>query len=1233
MLIAQHGMRLLIVDDFRLEKPLPNTPNNPKRSWISRLFRSSSVSHPSRPAAFQKVSTQQQQPLPSQPQMRERRSVSDIAHHIVHPHREPPKVLDLQSMVRLSGKSVLYLPPDFAPSTLVLPTCIRATAQHLAQHTSASGIFRIPGSVRLVNALFDYYCYMEKRGVDVSNTVHCANLPMHIQASVHDVASTFKRFVSVLPGGILGALSLFDAFVAIHSLLRGEPEFPRTKQTKVRARLIALAIGTIQSQFRRELICAVFGLLSLIGRAAEVAPREDENRRPLPTGDLMGYSALGIVFGPLLVGDLLEQYTMNLATPDAGLLLFPLSSPRKLQKGQRARRQSIVDENPSRPKEGKTVDKIHVANSITEMLIVNWRDVVRQMKSLGTHHRHVNSSMLAAGGSLRPSVSESFMSRQNRESARGKRESAVQVNRNGSPEPEVQPVAAVRQLPKSKKSIGSNKLRPKQSGTILSPTVEESSTEVTSPNQRTKSENPLYRPGRPPVINRTPTRPAIRRSAGEGTIYDDEGLKEVPSSGQRKRQGARQSLHEHEVSWEDVPPRTSSKQRGYFDSSMVSQSSQADHIERPDMKQFRDYTPQQEAVTVETPRRPITTSRSRPRDSLISEGSQTSYISASKAVEAKVSSPRRDINSEEFENMHALPKEPLDEDRALPSHRETRSSDQSRDPQPEKDGIGAPDTADTDNRQPSSQISEPVHNSSIETTPMQFYAAMKVPPGLAREMEEDLSTTRLSTTKESPTDMTDQVETRKASSMAEDELNMGDNGRTKTIKQHKGSLTADRLSRFEQFKRFSAAPQTRPFDASKSTGGNGTKTKELSSARTDDSEAKNKPAGVKAMAAMFEGHNEPPKGATARPKSVRRVSTTYPQSSPAKSIRPSKSGSMWDQASPTKMSWSTKTPKSVPRPSITNVTNQEHFETPKLCTSVSDSVALRAAAIMQAEKQHQGPSTERLPLGGLRQTPAQPKQTPLPDAIQQENQKKSMVNLGSWIAHQEQPPVATHLNLARPPSFAARSQQRGHDLVSEDSSTPIPRPRSTTSLHTQIRNLQRQLDTKTEEAAQLKRQLEAQENADVRTLSEQLREAKREAQMWKDRAEAAERRVQVFERFTARLKGIREAAVTADDKTSVQDGSEDSFKSDDGISPNQQVRFVEGKVSDRRTDSVDSGHTEDAGVVTARIRRCLHGSQGTHDGADEEGLPVGLDGTVNPIEVREIWMAAREFLDRESTEG
>lgn len=384
--------------------------------------------------------------------------------------REPQQPLDLQAMVRISGKSILYLPHDYAPGSLVLPTCLRATAQFLSQHATTRGVFRIPGSVRAVNALFDYYCYVDggsSGAPDIVNTVRCANLPTHIQSSVHDVASTFKRMLCAIPGGILGSLSLFDAFVAVHSQLQGDPEFPRTKQTKVRARLLALAIASIESQFRRELICAVFGLLSLIGRAAEVAPREDEEGRPLPTTDLMGYSALGIVFGPLLVGDLIDNYDMNLASPSGGLLVLPCAA--KKEKDRRKFPSPEKKSNPAPP----TIDKIHVANSIAEMLISNWRDIVRQMKSLGLRHRRDVQPQNLRYPSLRPSVSETFMLKKPRDWDRGRAESTAQADRDHSPGPGTPTRRPILRQPQSKKSLGSG-LHMKLSG-ILSPPQEEDS--------------------------------------------------------------------------------------------------------------------------------------------------------------------------------------------------------------------------------------------------------------------------------------------------------------------------------------------------------------------------------------------------------------------------------------------------------------------------------------------------------------------------------------------------------------------------------------------------------------------------------------------------------------------------------------------------------------------------------------------------------------------------------------
>jgi hypothetical protein len=270
-------------------------------------------------------------------------------------------------------------------------------------------VFRIPGSHNVVAALYNHYCTTDNHGEVVAGTVRCPTLPDHIRCDVHDVASAFKKFISGLPGGILGSLPLFDAFISIQSQLNGVPELTRTKQSKVRARLIALAIATLRSQYRRELICAVFGLLSMVGRAAELAPRENDRGRPLPVADLMGYEPLGIVFGPLLIGDMLENYTMRLANPHGGLVLLPISPPKSRKERSQSKKSKASEDCNSF---NSHVDKIMIANSITEMLITHWRDVVRHMRNLKTLKVVRSCKSLEAAvpkqSLLRPSASESF---------------------------------------------------------------------------------------------------------------------------------------------------------------------------------------------------------------------------------------------------------------------------------------------------------------------------------------------------------------------------------------------------------------------------------------------------------------------------------------------------------------------------------------------------------------------------------------------------------------------------------------------------------------------------------------------------------------------------------------------------------------------------------------------------------------------------------------------------------
>jgi hypothetical protein len=64
--------------------------------------------------------------------IRHKRSVSDISLR-VKPKKDTLKGKDPVELVRLCGASPLYLPAEYAASTLAVPTCFRATAQYLVQ--------------------------------------------------------------------------------------------------------------------------------------------------------------------------------------------------------------------------------------------------------------------------------------------------------------------------------------------------------------------------------------------------------------------------------------------------------------------------------------------------------------------------------------------------------------------------------------------------------------------------------------------------------------------------------------------------------------------------------------------------------------------------------------------------------------------------------------------------------------------------------------------------------------------------------------------------------------------------------------------------------------------------------------------------------------------------------------------------------------------------------------------
>lgn len=189
-------------------------------------------------------------------------------------------------------------------------------------------------------------------------------------------------------------------------------------------------------------------------------------------------------------------------------------------------------------------------------------------------------------------------------------------------------------------------------------------------------------------------------------------------------------------------------------------------------------------------------------------------------------------------------------------------------------------------------------------------------------------------------------------------------------------------------------------------------------------------------------------------------------------------------------------------------------------------------------------------------------------------------NIGRVLPHPDPLPIAHHLNLARPPAIVHADVEDTRATSVSEFRNPPP-GRSSSLLYNQVRNLQRQLSEKVEEIQHLRQQLSARGNLEVGTLSEELREAKRDLQAWKTRAEIAEKQLENLTKLPSRSNSLKHITST----------------------------------SSRRADqyqrsSLDSRKEE--GTMADRIRKAFHGM----DGADSP-LQWGSEESTNTV-VRDL---------------
>jgi hypothetical protein len=146
--------------------------------------------------------------------------------------------------------------------------------------------------------------------------------------------------------------------------------------------------------------------------------------------------------------------------------------------------------------------------------------------------------------------------------------------------------------------------------------------------------------------------------------------------------------------------------------------------------------------------------------------------------------------------------------------------------------------------------------------------------------------------------------------------------------------------------------------------------------------------------------------------------------------------------------------------------------------------------------------------------------------------------------------------------------------LSSGRSSPLPTRRNSV-LHGQIRNLQQQLATKTEELQHLKQQLNARSNLDMRTLIESITEARREVQFWKSRAEVAEKQIEMLRKVSFQSNSLQNGDCPQK-SAAPPDQSSTKYRDDGGIAVGsiwRGPRGIDGAASSEKRVSEESSNT------------------------------------------------------------
>ena len=179
--------------------------------------------------------------------------------------------------------------------------------------------------------------------------------------------------------------------------LEHDPELPEPDLAKLKARMIALAISSVASDYRLYLIQAVLGLVSYLGHEAEklqaeTAPSDEDH----PSSELMSYRSLGVVLGPLLLGNLTDSAVHGNGEGHAGTprISLEIDSAKKFRKHKRKQSDMKLDQSATL---AAFVDRANRTAVVMQQLLLSWPQVVTQLRDINS----TTTSSLKSGSKKR----------------------------------------------------------------------------------------------------------------------------------------------------------------------------------------------------------------------------------------------------------------------------------------------------------------------------------------------------------------------------------------------------------------------------------------------------------------------------------------------------------------------------------------------------------------------------------------------------------------------------------------------------------------------------------------------------------------------------------------------------------------------------------------------------------------------------------------------------------------